>query len=312
MKAATSACRRPKVSNLNGPPLTFPSFFLILCVLVCVSSPPALAGDSFKIGVPAEMNVFRQMQRYQPLAEFLSNELGIDAQIVLLNHYGNITDSIKHKAVDAAFLGSFTGAVAIAQLHVEPLARPLFKDGTSTYYGKIFVRKDSGIRTVADMKGKTLALVEATTAGYIFPVAFFRENDIQDLNSYFKQVFYAGSHDATVKAVFEGQADVGAAKNTIYNRVLRENPGYNEKLLVLKNSQVVPSNGFCVCQWVPPSLRCKLKDTLLHLQKNPKAKNALEKLGAVRFVETSRADYQVVNDMAKQAGVDINQYHYSQ
>lgn len=254
------------------------------------------------------MNVFRQMERYQPLADLLSSELGIDAKIVLLNHYDKIIERMKNKKVDAAFLGSFTGAEAIAKLGVEPLARPLFKDGTSTYYGKLFVRKESGIRTVADMKGKTIALVDATTAGYIFPVAFFRKHGIQDLRSYFKQVIFAGSHDATIKAVIEGEADVGAAKNTIYDRVLDENPGYRAKLLVLANSKVVPSNGFCVCRWIPESLRRRLKETLLHLDHNPKAQDALEKLGAVRFIETSRADYQVVNDMARQAGIDISRY----
>jgi phosphonate transport system substrate-binding protein len=56
-----------------------------------------------------------------------------------------------------------------------PLARPVNNDGTSTYFGYIFVRKDSNIKETADMKGKTLALVErATTAGYVFPLAWFK------------------------------------------------------------------------------------------------------------------------------------------
>lgn len=302
--ACPAAASRPLASKRS-----FLFFLFVFSLLFCVDGGRARAAARFRIGVPAEMNVFRQMDRYQPLADFLSSELGIDVQIVLLNHYDKIIERMQKKEVDAAFLGSFTGAEAIAKLHVEPLARPLFQDGTSTYYGKIFVRKDSGIRTVADMKGKILALVQATTAGYVFPVAFFRKNGIRDLNAYFKQVIYVGSHDAAVMAVFEGQADVGAAKNTIYERVLRENPGYRAKLLVLKHSRLVPSNGFCVCPWVPKSLRRRLKDALLHLQQNPKAKNALAKLGALRFIETTRADYRVVNDMARQAGIDTANFH---
>ena len=48
--------------------------------------------------------------------------------------------------MDGSFFGSFTGAMAIEKLGVEPIARPVNLDGTSTYKGYIFVRKDSGIK----------------------------------------------------------------------------------------------------------------------------------------------------------------------
>ena len=54
------------------------------------------------------------------------------------------------------FFGSFTYTLARAKLGIEPLARPENKDGISTYYGLIFVRKDSGIKTAKDMEGKRL------------------------------------------------------------------------------------------------------------------------------------------------------------
>lgn len=313
MKTATLTCHPPA-----GFATAFSNFLFHLLLLnaslslLFFAHPKlALAMDSFKIGLLPEMNVFKQMERYQPLVECLSSELGLKAEIVMLNNYGNIIERLDKHEVNAAFLGSFTGALAITQLHVEPLARPLFQDGTSTYFGKIFVRKDSAIRSIADMKGKTLALVNtATTAGYLFPLALIRQNGIPDLNSYFKEVFFTGSHDASIRAVFEGKADVGAAKNTIFERMLRKEPALGKGLLVLKNSSVVPSNGFCVCHGVPESLKNRLKETLLHLQENQKGKAALAKLGALRFVETTREDYQPVIDMANQAGIDITNYPY--
>ena len=96
---------------------------------------------------------------------------------------------------------------------MEAVARPVNVDGTSTYHGYLFARKDSGIRTVADMKGKRFAYVDrATTAGYLFPRAYLKEKGVADPDRYFGEVFFAGSHDATVLAVLNGEADIGASK----------------------------------------------------------------------------------------------------
>ena len=290
-------------------------FLLILFFTVVISfsftSQSAAETDSITIGLLPEMNVFKQRQRFKPLAAYLSDNLGIQVKLIILSRYGNIVQRIKEQQIDAAFLGSFTGALAISQLGVEPLARPINKDGTSTYFGHIFARKDSGIKSVADMQGKTLALVErATTAGYIFPLAWFKRNGVEDIASFFSDHYFAGSHDATIDAVLKGQADIGAGKNTIYDRVRAANPRIDKELVILASSPRVPSNGLCVRPDMDKQYKTKLKELLLNLHHNPKGLEVLEKLGAKRFVDTSREDYQPVLDMAAEAGIDIKNYKY--
>ena len=267
--------------------------------------------DTITIGLLPEMNVFKQRQRFKPLAAYLSDNLGIQVKLTILSRYGNIIQRIKEQQIDAAFLGSFTGALAISQLGVEPLARPINKDGTSTYFGHIFVRKDSGIKTVADMQGKSLALVErATTAGYVFPLAWFKRDGVNDIATYFSAHHFYGSHDATIDAVLNGKADVGAGKNTIYDRVRAANPRIDQELEILVSSPRVPSNGLCVRPGIDEQYKTKLKDLLLNLHHNPQGLRVLEKLGAKRFVDTSREDYQPVLDMAAEASIDMKNYKY--
>jgi phosphonate transport system substrate-binding protein len=140
---------------------------LILSVLAWAL--PARAGE-ITIGLIPEQNVFRQMQRYTPLGHYVEQKTGIKVHFTLLSRYGNIIDRFREEKMDGAFWGSFTGGLAIKKLGIEPLARPVWKDGTSTYRGFIFVRRDSGIRNVSDMRGKVIAFVErATTAGWLLP-----------------------------------------------------------------------------------------------------------------------------------------------
>jgi len=209
------------------------------------------------------------------------------------------------------FLGSFTGALAISQLGVIPLVRPVNLDGSSSYFGHIFVRRDSGIETVADMKGKVMAFVEkATTAGFIFPLTYLQKNGVQDYQAFFREYFFVGSHDAAIDAVLSGTADVGAAKNTIFYQYLEANPQAKRELVVLASSILVPSNGLCVLPEMDSALRVKLKKIFLGMKEDPAGVSVLKSLRALDFVETGKKDYQAVIDMAEQAGISMENYHY--
>ena len=148
---------------------------LILLVFIILTSPVLIFAQSMQeeivIGLIPEINVFEQAERYDHLTEYLSKKIGIKITTKVLIRYGNILDNFNNLNLDGAFFGSFTGAIAHIRLNLEPLARPVNMDGTSTYHGHIIVRKDSGIKSIKDTKGKIIAFVDrATTAGYIFPI----------------------------------------------------------------------------------------------------------------------------------------------
>lgn len=267
--------------------------------------------EKFKIGLIPEMDVFKQKERFQPLADYLSNKLGISVELTMLSRYGNIVERLRTEQIDAAFLGSFTGALSITQLGVEPIARPINLDGTSSYHGHIFVRKDSNIKSVADMKDKVMAFVEqATTAGYVFPLAYLNRKGVNDHRQFFKEFYFTGSHDSAIEAVFNGEADIGAAKNTIFDLYMENNPKAKDEIIVLENSPDVPSNGLCVIPTIDKELKVKIKTLLLKLDKDPVGEGILNKLRAIRFVDTKKEDYQPVMDLALEAGIDLKKYHY--
>jgi phosphonate transport system substrate-binding protein len=264
------------------------------------------------IGLIPEMNIFEQRQRYRHLAAYLTERAGVRVSLSTLIRYGNIIENFEMARLDGAFFGSFTGALAIRRLRVEPIARPLWTDGKSTYHGYIFVRKDSGIRTVEDMRGKRMAFVErATTAGYIFPLAYLREHGVSDIDAFFSEYFFAGSHDAAINAVLRGDADVGAAKNTIMEHVMKESPKVAQELLILSDSPPVPSNGLLVRRTLDEDIKRRLRETLLNMEHDPGGKGVLRKFGAIRFLDTRVEDYEPVFDAARKAGIDMGIYEYS-
>ena len=272
---------------------------------------PKIEGKPFLIGLIPEHNLFKQVNRYEPLADYLSKKTGLDIKLKVLARYGNIIDNFVSADLDAAFFGSFTYALAHAKLEVEPIARPESVDGISTYHGLILVREDSGIKSAEDMKGKSFAFVDsATTAGYLLPLVYFKENGIKDYKKFLKETYFTGTHEDAIYDVFNKKADVGAAKNTVFARLVSEDHRLRNELVCLKRSPDVPENALAVRKGLEDSIRQKLKETLLNMHHDPDGIIILQNFGARRFIETNDDDYINVYKYTQQIGLSLSTYHY--
>ena len=263
------------------------------------------------IGLIPEGNIFKQLDRYEPLADYLSRKIGADVKLKILTRYGNIIDNFASAGLDGAFFGSFTYTLAHAKLGVEPIARPETAGGVSTYYGLIFVRKDGGIKGVQDMKGKSFVFVDrATTAGFLLPLAFFKAHRIDNYKTFFKETYFSGTHEDAIYDVLNKRADIGAAKNTVFARLAAADSRLKSELVILARSPDVPENGLAVRKDLDHALRNKLREALLTMDNDVDGVNAVIKLGAKRFIETTDGDYASVYRYAERIGLDLTTYHY--
>jgi phosphonate transport system substrate-binding protein len=284
---------------------------MIFSLIFLLTVPSGATAAELTIGLIPEQNVFLQVQRYEPVGAYIQEQIGVKIRFTILSRYGNIIESFRTGKMDGAFWGSFTGALAIQKLGIEPIARPLWLDGTSSYRSYVFVRRNSGIESVDDMKGKTIAFVDrATTAGYIFPKAYFRENGVVDINAFFKENYFAGSHDATIEAVLAGKADVGCAKSTMFNLVAERDPRVKTDLEILIESPAVPSNGLGMRPDLDPRIKRELVDALLGMNDTPVGRKVLEEFGATRFIPTTTEDYLPLFEIAEKAGINLKEYEY--
>ncbi len=263
------------------------------------------------IGLIPERNLFDQLNRYEPLADYIAGKIGRKIKLMVLPRYGNIIDNFVSSGMDAAFFGSFTYTLAHAKLGVEVIARPESLDGTSTYYGLIFARKDSGIRSGKDIKGKTFVFVDkATTAGYLLPLAFFKTNGIDDYETYLKETYFVGTHEDSIYDVINRRADIGAAKNTIFKKIQDDDSRLMDELVILGRSVNVPENGLAVRKDLEDSFKNKLRETLLSMHNDPNGMFVLKDFGARRFIKTVDDDYSGVYEFIKKIDLDISTYDY--
>lgn len=287
-------------------------FFLlsIMLMLVYVCIVP-LAGAAAKsnellIGIEPEHNIFDQMKRYRVLAGYLSDQLGVQVKLTIMSRYGEVINRFKSLHLDGAMLSSYTATLAINELDLIPVANLVNLEGEATSKGYVFVRKDSGINSVGDMRGKSVVFVDkATMEGYIFALSLFRQHGISDLDSYFSRYYFSGSHASAVLAVLDGRADVGSAKDTVFEQLVNKDPVIWEELNIIAQSPAVPEVTLCIKNGIDPQLLEKLRTSLLNMGQTVEGYKVLKQLGARSFVLSGPDDFDVVSEMAEEAGVDI-------
>ena len=284
------------------------SHFFIACLLICcvaaAAAMPVFAVESEEllIGIEPEHNIFDQMERYRILADYLSNQLGVKVKLTIMSRYGEVIKRFKTLKLDGAFLTSYTATMSIKELQLEPLVNPVNLLGESTSQGYIFVRKDSKIRSMIDMKGGNIAFVDpATMEGYLFPLAFLKQHGVTDINQFFNRYYFTGSHASTIFAVLDGRADIGAAKSTVFQQLVNNDPSIAQELEILAQSPKAPEISLCIKSDIPQELREKMTSILLQMDQNSVGKEVLQQFKALRFVKSSKEDFTIIEKMAEEA-----------
>lgn len=267
------------------------------------------AQQEILIGLVPEQNIFKQMDRYRPLAAYLSEKVGVKIRLTILSRYGDVVERFASRGMDGAFLNSLAAAMAITKLGVEPVVRRVNLDGTSAIHGYIFVRADSNINSVKDMKGKRIAFVDSATAsGYLFAVAFLRENGISDIDKYFAEYFFTGSHDSAIYSVLDNRADIGCASSTIFNDLVSKDPTIKRELRIIAQSEEFPEIILCLRKNIPQEIKNHITDVLLNMNQDPAGKEVLKKFGSLKFIKATVKDLSPIFNLAKRARVDIRKY----
>ncbi len=291
----------------------FPISLLMLLLAPLLLPLPAMAGDNQRvvIGVIPEMNLVKQMERHTPLGRYLEKKTGLQVEIRPISNYGQLYEEMRDGKIDAGFFGSFVYVMTRARMGIIPLARPVTPEGKSTYTGVLFARRDSGIRNPAEMKGKTIALVDpATTAGYLAQKEYLLSRGI-DLDREMK-ILWTTNHEAAIRAVLSHQADVGGAKDTVVSRFRRENRVFDAVVEIIARSpkKEVPENTLAVRPGLDSSTRDKLRQALLSMQGDPQAAPVLAKFGASRFIPTDDHDFKPLYELVRRMKIDLKSYPY--
>lgn len=250
------------------------------------------------IGIEPEHNIFDQVEQYRILADYLSIELGTKVRLTVMSRYGEVLKRFKARRLDGAFLSSYTATMAFKELNLKPVASSVNLQQNSTCQGYIFTRNDSGIKSVNDMKGKSIVFVDpATTEGYLFPIVLLYKKGIRDKETFFSRYSFAGSHASAIFSVLDGKADIGCAKSTVFNRLMAKDPSMNSELRIIAESPSFPERTLCIRKDLPEEFQQKLTSVLLAIDTTERGKSVLREIAMSKFIKATESDFDSILSM---------------
>lgn len=148
--------------------------------------------------------------------------------------------------------------------------------GSAVYNGQIIVRADSGITELSQLAGKTFCRPDPlSTSGWIIPSLDLAAAGV-DPDTDLAEVVDAGSHDAVVAAVYNGDCDAGATFVDARSSIEEEQPDVKEQVAVIHISVDIPNDGLQFAPSVDEELRTQIVDALLKIAETEEGQEALD------------------------------------
>jgi phosphonate transport system substrate-binding protein len=234
----------------------------------------------FRIGLLGGENTQDRLKRYDAFQKLLQEKLGIPVKVFPAADYAGVMQGFAAGQLDVTEFSpsAFAGTWLDCQC-VEPVVVPKEKDGTIFYIAAMVVRKDSGINSIEEMKGHSLAFTDPNSAsGYLIPSATLRAKgiDLAD-GKYFSRVGFSGGHEQGVVAVLNRQYDacvvwtsgLGDQATGFTRGVLRSmvDKGMLKMadINIIWRSDKVPNGPWTVRSALPPGLKQAFKEFMLDL-----------------------------------------------
>jgi phosphonate transport system substrate-binding protein len=188
---------------------------LTATALVALTATTALSQEikEFNLGILGGENAQDRLASNECYRAKIEAALGVPVKVFTPADYDGVIQGLLGGTLDMAWLGA--SAYAKIQLTdpeaVEVKLTKMNTNGSTGYYSIGFARKDSGIKTMDDAKGKVFAFAEPnSTSGYLVPGAELTAK-YGDLKSFFKDVKMSGGHEQTIVGVANGDFDAGVS-----------------------------------------------------------------------------------------------------
>ena len=255
--------------------------------------------------VPAE-NASGVTERYAPFIEYLSKELGTKVTLRVASDYAAVIEGQRNGSIHIAGYGPASYARAIVTgVKIDPFCTTVNNDGTIGYYSVFYVRSDSPYKTIDDLKGKNLGLVDPnSTSGNNVPRFALNKMKVNPEN-FFARVVYAGSHENAVLALQQKTVDVAANwwnsdDDSNLTRMANKGLAKKEDYRIIYKSDLIPNSPFAYLDSLPADLKAAVWKAF---EEAPtKAKAAFDKLSDGKdrgFIKVDAKYYEPVVELIK-------------
>ncbi len=213
------------------------------------------------------------------LEEYFTNKLGVETKFFYPIDATTTVESLVTGSTQIAFMSARPAQFAYERSDHKAMlfmaeVRPF--NGTSGekldtfYYSEFWVKKDSGINTLEDARGKNVAFSgQTSTSGYLFPMAKLVDKGLvmpgDDPKTFFSNVLFSGGYQQSLTALLSGQVDIAAGGDHAKYKFLTLEE--QSQIKVIEKQGPVPTHGITYrTDLVTPELISKFEKAVIDMK----------------------------------------------
>ena len=240
---------------------------LILALVACAGAPrPAIAADKpLHLVLTPSQKPTDLLAAGEEFARELGKLAGLPMRTTVASDYAAVVEALRNQTADLAFVHPAGYVLANREAKARIIAKNQWH-GKTTFTARFYVRKDSGVKTLEDLRGKTMAFVDpASSSGYIYPMVMLIQRGLvrnRDPKTFFREVMFAGSHDASMRALQNGHVDAIASFDMAREQYLKD-PAERERIVWVAETPPIPEAGIAAREGLDPATFAKVREALL-------------------------------------------------
>ena len=239
----------------------------LLIAIACLTPASALAQPLHLVLTPSQKPT-DLLAAGDEFGQALAKLYGAPVRVTVASDYAAVIEALRNRTADLAFVHPVGYVLASREATARIVARNLWR-GKSTFTSRIYVRKASGIKTLEDLRGKTMAFVDPTSSsGYTYPMVLLIQRGLvrdRDPKTFFREVVFAGAHDAAMRALLNGHVDSIASFDMAREQYLSD-PAEREKITFVAETPPIPEAGIAARDGLDPAAFARVRGALLQMR----------------------------------------------
>lgn len=235
---------------------------------------------------------------------WLSEATGIEVTGFVTIDHAAAVEALRNGDADISFMGALPFVLAEAEIGAVPLLSEVYR-GAPFYRGRVFVRRDSGIAALADLRGRTIAFADPISeSGYLYPLDLFVAEGLVDgpsgAEAFFDRVFFAGGYQQAMQAMAEGLVDAAAASQ--YADLLLS-PAQQQAVTWIAESPPIPAHLVIARPGLDADIRARFLAAMLALNEPANQAQLAYLYGPDGYVPADPSAYDGMRDLARRYGL---------
>jgi phosphonate transport system substrate-binding protein len=242
--------------------------FLLIGSFALMARPTGAADPPLHLVLTPSQKPTDLLATGEEFGRVLTKLTGIPVRVTVASDYAAVIEALRNRTADLAFVHPGGYVLASREAKATIVVRNLWH-GKSSFTSRIFVRKDGGIKSVEELRGRTIAFVDpASSSGYIYPMVLLIQKGLvknRDPKTFFKEVVFSGAHDASMRALLNGHVDAIASFDLAREQYLKD-PAERERLVFVAETPEIPEAGICARAGLDPATLSRIRAALLQIR----------------------------------------------